>query len=266
MRRTFTATLVVLLLSCQATYGWGFLGHRLTARIAEQHLTPEARAAVKDLLDEGEDMAEASLWADKVKRSIKGSAPWHYVDVPLDEPRYDAKYCPAEGCVVSKIAEFRAVLKDKTRPRAERQQALRFLIHLVGDLHMPMHVGDNNDAGGNKTQIRFNNRGANMHSLWDTLLIESVTKDEETWLKTLAELDTEANRAAWQAGTVEDWATESLLAARAAYVVPGTDDKRIKSGQKLGSDYAERSMPMVRQRLAQAGVRMAWVVNEALGE
>jgi hypothetical protein len=75
-------------------WAWGFPGHRLTARIAKQHLTDEARAAVKELLDEGEDMATASLWADKVKRSIKGSAPWHYVDVPLDEPRYDAKYRP----------------------------------------------------------------------------------------------------------------------------------------------------------------------------
>jgi hypothetical protein len=157
------------------------------------------------------------------------------------------------------------VLKDKTRTRAERQQALRFLIHLVGDLHMPMHVGDNSDAGGNKTQIRFFGKGSNMHALWDTLMIEHETKDEETWLKTLAELHTDENRKAWQTGTVEDWATESLLAARKAYEVP-VKGGRIKSGQTIGSAYLDANMGTVRERLAQAGVRMASVLNEALGD
>lgn len=259
------AVLAICLSATQPAHAWGRLGHRLTARIAEQHLTDQARAAVKELLDDGEDLASASFWADENKRRIRGSAPWHYVNVPLDQPRYDARFCPAEGCVVSKITEFRAVLKDKSKPRAERQQALRFLVHLVGDLHQPLHVGDNGDRGGNSTQVQFFKRGSNMHAVWDTLLIENAGKDEVIWLAELVELDSDENRAAWSQGTVEDWATESLKAARQAYTVPGTD-KRVKSGEKLDGSYVEVANPIVRDRLAQGGVRLATVINEAMGE
>lgn len=126
---------------------------------------------------------------------------------------------------------------------------------------MPMHVGDNNDKGGNRTQVRFYDRGTNMHALWDTLMIERVSKSESTWLDDLATLDTAENRAEWIKGTVEDWATESLLAARQAYVVPGTET-RLKPGQKLGDQYLNASVPIVRRRLAQAGMRLAWVLND----
>jgi S1/P1 Nuclease len=105
-------------------------------------------------------------------------------------------------------------VKDKTKSVADRRFALRFLIHCIEDLHMPMHVGDNGDKGGNRTQVRFYDRGTNMHSLWDTLIIEHVSKSEDFWLGDLAALDTAENRTEWMKGTVEDWATESLLAAR----------------------------------------------------
>ena len=125
-------------------------------------MTPEALAAVKDPLEDGETLAEASLWADRHEREFRGSAPWHYVNVSIDEPRYDRKHCPKGGCVVSKLAEFRAILKDRSKPRAERQKALRFVVHLVGDLHQPMHVGDNYDRGETRTQVRFFKRGSNL--------------------------------------------------------------------------------------------------------
>lgn len=172
----------IILASGLPAFAWGKLGHHLTAKLAERHLTDQAEAAVKELLDDGEGLATASMWADTHQRGIKGSAPRHYVNVPLDEPRYDAKFCPAEGCIVSKITEFRTILKDKSKPRAERQQALRFLIHLVGDLHHPLHVGDNGDRGGNSTQVHFFKRGSNMHAVWDTLLIENAGTDEVIWL------------------------------------------------------------------------------------
>jgi S1/P1 Nuclease len=100
-----------------------------------------------------------------------------------------------------------------------------------------------------------------MHGLWDSGRIES--KSEDFWLTDLTELDTPENRAAWMRASVEEWATESLLAAHDAYVVPGSD-QRMKSGQKLGDEYLARQLPVVRRRLCQAGVRLAWVLNEAL--
>ena len=102
------------------------------------------------------------LWADQNRGRLPKTAPWHYVDVPLDEPKYDAKFSgdvSTKGCVVDKINEFRLVIKDKTKTIEERRFALRFLIHCVEDMHQPCHVGDNEDKGGNQTQVRFFDRG-----------------------------------------------------------------------------------------------------------
>ena len=148
----------------------GRLGHRVTSRIAEKHPNPKTKEAVTALLNEGESLADASLWADENRGRLPKTAPWHYVDVPLDEPRYDARFSgdvPAKGCVVDEINEFRLVIKDQTKRIEERRFALRFLVHCIEDMHMPLHVGDNHDKGGNLTQVRFFDRGTNMHRLWD---------------------------------------------------------------------------------------------------
>jgi hypothetical protein len=149
---------------------------------------------------------------------MNNTAPWHYVDVPLDELKYDSKYSgPKVGCVVDKINEFKLVINDKSKPVEDRRFALRFLIHCVEDMHMPMHVGDNHDKGGNQTQVRFFDKGTNMHSLWDSGMIAKVSSKEDFWLADLGQLDTPDGRQAAMKGTVEDWATESLLAAGQAY-------------------------------------------------
>ena len=130
---------------------------------------------------------------------------------------------------------------------------------------MPMHVGDNHDKGGNQTQVRFFDRGTNMHRLWDSDMLEHAGSTESFWLTDLADLDTPEDREAALQGSVEDWATESLLAARAAYNVPETG-KRLKPGQKLGDAYVQANMPVVRRRLYQASVRLAKLLNEAFPE
>src|SRR5262245_31655917 len=234
---------------------WGRLGHRLTARLADRDLTPQAKAAVAALLAPGESLADASMWADEHKRQIRGSAPWHYVDVPLDEPRYDAGFSGPEatrGSIVDKIHEFQAVLRDSSRPVNERRFALRFLVHLVGDLHQPLHFGDNRDRGGNDTQVRWFTRGSNMHRVWDSDIIERAGRDEDRWLAELVAIDTPEVRQAAIAGSV-DWATESLLAAREAYQDPRTG-ARIKPGSRLADEYQAKHLPIAKQRLYQAGV------------
>jgi hypothetical protein len=236
--------------------------------LAEQHMTPETKAAVAAILEPGESLADASLWADQVRTRMRHTAPWHYVDIPLDEPRYDRRFSADDskhGCVVDKINGFRLTLRDKSKTLKERRFALRLLVHCLEDMHQPLHVGDNGDKGGNRTQVRWFDRGSNMHRVWDSGIIERAGTTEEFWLTDLAELDTVENRAAWMSGTVEEWATESLLAARAAYVIPGTD-KRLKSGQKLGDEYQAAHLPVVRRRLCRAGVRLAMVLNEAFPE
>ncbi len=259
-----TLTLLVIVGTATPAWAWGRLGHRVIARLAEKHMTPEAKAAVAALLEPGESLADASLWADENRGRLPKTAPWHYVDVPLDEPAYDKRWSaddPQHGCVVDKINEFRKVVGDKSKSIEERRFALRFLLHCIEDLHQPCHVGDNHDKGGNQTQVRWFDRGSNMHRVWDSGIIERAGTTEEFWLNNLAKLDTPENRAAWISGTVEDWATESLLAAREAYLIPGTD-KRLKSGQKLGEEYQAKRLPVVRQRLCQAGLRLAMVLND----
>ena len=167
-------------------WAWGRLGHRVISRLAEKQLTPKAKAAIAELLEPGESLADASLWADENRGRLPKTAPWHYVDVPLDEPRYDAKFSgdvSTKGCVVDKINEFKLTLKDTSKSVEDRRFALRFLVHCVEDMHQPCHVGDNGDKGGNQTQVRFFDRGTNMHALWDSGMIDRVSNTEVSgWL------------------------------------------------------------------------------------
>ena len=247
---------------------WGPLGHRVIAKLAERKLNPRAKAAVKALLEEGEAMADASTWPDEHLRNLPKTGWWHYVDVPLDEPKYDAKFAgnvPEKGCIVDKINEFKKTIKDTSKPVEERRRALRFLIHFIGDLHMPLHVGDNHDKGGNTTQVRFFEEGTNLHRLWDSGMILHEGDSEDFWVADLTELDTPNKRTEAMRGAVEDWATESLHLAKAAYQVPETG-KRLKSGQKLGDANLNIHLPVVRKRLNQASIRLAMVLNQAFPE
>jgi hypothetical protein len=261
-------TLLLALQSAMPAWAWGRLGHRVITRLAEQKLNPNAKLAIAALLEPGESLADASTWPDEHRRDLPGTAPWHYVDVPLDEPRYHSLFSgdlPERGYVVDKIHDFKVILKNPGRSVEDRRFALRFLIHCIEDLHMPLHVGDNNDKGGNQTQVRFFDQGTNMHRLWDSQIIERVSDQEDFWLTDLAALDTAGNRASWIRGTVEDWATESLLAARQAYQLPETG-QRLKPGQKLAEAYQRANLPVVRKRLGQAGMRLASVLNEVFPE
>jgi len=201
-------------------WAWGALGHRVIARLAEKHMTPGAKAGLAALLQEDESLADASTWADEYRKKHRETGPWHYVDVPLDEPAYDKKWsanATKHGCVLDKINELRLILKDKSKSIEERRFALHFLIHCIQDLHQPLHIGNNHDRNGNDSQVRWFDSGSNLHRLWDSGIIEWNTKSEDVWLAELAELDTAENQAKWMAGTVEDWATVSLLAAREAF-------------------------------------------------
>ena len=268
MRRILAAAIslsIVLTLQTPA-WAWGRLGHRVISRLAEQHLTDKAKAGIRALLDKGESIADASTWADQYRSSHRKTAPWHYVDAPLDGPAYDAKWSgddPRKGRVVDKIKEFKPTLKDKTKTAEERRLALRFLIHFVEDMHQPCHVGDNKDRGGNDTQVRFFKAGTKMHSLWDGGLLARMSDKEDYWLTELTALPSSQTPDDAAAGTVEDSSIESLLAAREAYADPATG-KRIKSGAKSGPDYHDKNIPVVKERMYLAAIPLAAVLNECV--
>jgi hypothetical protein len=267
MRRLSAAlSFLILFQSGAPAWAWGRLGHRVISRLAERHLSSNAQVGVAELLEPGESLADASTWADEHRREMPKTAPWHYVDVPLDEPRYDDRFAgdePSKGFLVPKIRQLRVVLKDRSRPIEERREALRFLVHLVEDLHMPLHVGENHDKGGNNLQVRWFDRGSNLHRVWDSGIIEHAGRGEDGWLDDLISMDTPEARSAAMSGTVEDWATESLLAARQAYQDPATR-QRIKPGAKLADAYQAANLPLAKRRLYEAGARLARVLNEAL--
>lgn len=239
---------------------WGRLGHRVASIMAEERLTPHALAAVRDVLGPDVSLADISTWADE-QRNYPDSAPWHYVDVPLSESRYNSKYCPPGGCVVSKIYDFQRVLQDKKAPRTEKQEALKFLVHFVQDLCQPLHVGDSGSKGGNLIQVRFFGLGSNLHRVWDSQVIERYTTDGRELLEDLKGISIPAFAEEWVKGTPEVWATDSLQVAKKAYCLPGTQTV-MPSGTTLGDNYFRMALPIIQMQLAKAGVRVAWMLNQ----
>jgi hypothetical protein len=258
------AAVVFLVGTRPPAWAWGRMAHRVSARIAESRLTPAARAAVRELLGPDVSLADISTWADEVRRDMPQSGPWHYVNVPITEPMYSAKFCPGKaGCVCCKIADFQAVLSDPRAPKEERATALKFLVHFLQDMHQPVHVGDRSDRGGNDCQVQFFGQGSNLHRVWDSGILEHASTEESVLLGELTTLIANADAAHWSQGTVEDWANESFRAAQAAYKMPGTGVV-LKKGAKLGQDYQDANLPVARKRVAQSAVRLAAVLNAAL--
>ena len=239
-------------------------GHRASAKLAESRLSPRARAIIRDLLEPGESLADASTWADENNRDIPGSAAWHFVNVPVSANHYDPRDCRPRGCVVSKIAEFRSILADPHAPRSRRRTALRFFVHLVQDLHQPMHVADRNDRGGNNLQLRYGRYdNTNLHQVWDSGLLNQGYRNEAELLRTMDDLAHRPDAGLWLKGQIEDWADESLEVGRRAYLIPGTNTI-LRTGDSIGRDYERANVPLVTDRLARSGVRLAFLLNEIL--
>jgi hypothetical protein len=242
-------------------------------------------------------MADAATWADDV-RAERGNGPWHYIDIPRGAPRGSLEaFCGKEGCVTQAIAEQVAILEDKNASGVKRAEAARYIIHFVGDLHQPLHVTTNADEGGNCVPLAYfwrrphdRNYGfsPNLHSLWDTAIPERDMEGADPG--EYAEMLEQAfggEVEGWQkAGIrVDQWAWESHdLAETAAYgalspkirIEPNvpvhscTEDNNI--GERLllehitaGEAYQEQAAPVVERRLAQAGVRLAMILNETTG-
>ncbi|MDR3632808.1 MAG: S1/P1 nuclease [Isosphaeraceae bacterium] len=267
-RRCLVLSMVVLslaltMVTTRSAWAWGRMGHRVAGQLAESRLTPVARRSVQELLEPGETLADASLWADEQKREIPESAPWHYVNVPITETGYNPRFCPDTGCVVSKIPEFQRTLADTTAGRAERARALRFLTHFVQDLHQPVHVGDNRDRGGNDLQLQYFGKGTNLHRIWDFEMLERGELKLSTLYGQVSALVTPERSEQWSSGSAIEWANESFVLAQKAYRAPG-DGRLLRAGDKLGQAYEDTFLVVARERIARSGVRLAWLLNGTL--
>lgn len=236
---------------------WYDEGHRLVARVAEARLTPQAAAAIHELLG-GESLAAASLWADRVRGERRETAPLHYVNIPVRADAYrPERDCPSGRCIIAAIERDRRILADSSAGPAERAEALRFLVHLIGDLHQPLHVADDGDRGGNDRHVTLLGRPRNLHEVWDGDLIDLAGVSESRTFEDLRRTMRSLDLAALERGTVVDWAMEGHRTA-AAYAY------RIPADGALGRPYLRVNRPRVERALIAAGVRLAVVLNEAL--
>ena len=261
------AAIVLLLASLVDAIAWGYTGHRVIAEIAEQFLEPETARQVRDLLaiENVTTLADVSTWADQIRVQRPETAPWHYVNIPVHAPEGDpdgydaARDCPNGACVVAKIGQFARVLADRKVPERQRLEALKYLVHFIGDVHQPLHASNNHDRGGNEVPVTFMERQTNLHAVWDSGIIEPAVKgDERGYAMQLTRRITQAELSQWSQGDPISWANESHDAATSA--VYG----ELQHAGALPDSYETQALPIVNKQLERAGVRLAKVLNDCL--
>lgn len=238
---------------------WGVTGHRVVARVAAARLSRPVAETVRRLLG-GQTMAAVSSWADSVRRDRANTGPWHFVDIPTWEPGYDAaRDCKNGACIVVALDQQLAILRDRKRSDADRGEALRFVIHFLGDMHQPLHAGERGDKGGNDVKLTWLGKPSNLHSLWDSGLIGASGLSEEEYVAMLQQrLATRGDLARITGGTVIDWVNESHDVARDV-VYPFVPPSLI-----LDMTYYTQVRPVLEDQLLKGGVRLAAVLEKAL--
>ncbi|MEW7291179.1 S1/P1 nuclease [Aquimarina sp. 2304DJ70-9] len=252
--------LIVLLISSSAfsaNYDWGKTGHRATGEIASSYLTKKAKKNIALLL-KGQSLAFVSTFADDIKSDerYRSYSPWHYVNFSFEKKYGEEK--PSEfGDLVQGINKCIEVLKDEKSSMDDKEFYLKMLVHFIGDLHQPLHVGRGEDKGGNDIQVRWFKDGSNLHRVWDSDMIDyngmSYTELSVTTNR-LSKLQIKALKE----GTIVDWVHESQKLAKKVYTSANV-------GEKLGYKYAYDYFPVVRSQLQKGGIRLAKILNEIFG-
>jgi hypothetical protein len=264
----------VLLLFSAHAQGWSREGHELVATLAEARLSPEARAEVAVLLA-GEPVPTlpgVAAWADDIRAESRTgvhelgerSSHWHYLNFPrgVDCAYEPARDCPDGDCVIGAINAQAAILADRTRPLAERRDALKFVVHFVGDVHEPMHAGFGDDRGGNNFQVMYRGRqarggeGTNLHAVWDRTLLASAGLDRAAYAERLLAVIGDPPLPPSSDNPPRDWALESCRLI--------VDEKIYPSRHRIGDDYIDHHRPLAERRIRQAGQRLADLLNTAL--
>ena len=255
---------------------WGKTGHRVVAAIADTQLSGLARAQVQQILGPGESLDEAANWPDEMRAAPgnfwqKASTPWHYVT--LNGIIYD--HAPTEGDALEALSRFSETLQDPNASRADKQLALRFIVHLVGDLHQPLHVGKCCDRGGNDVKVTWFGKPTNLHAVWDSQLPD----DEQL---SFSELATKLERhispqdvVKWWDVNPRDWISESGEIRDTLYPTARDMPKPVKGKKprkgaavlpELSYNYVFKFTPVMERRLSQGGVRLAAYLNAIFAE
>jgi hypothetical protein len=254
------AFLISMSLFSSASWWWGMTGHRVVGEVADRYLTSKARKAIKEILGD-ESLAMASNWADFIKSdtSYNYLNPWHYINLKGGLSHDEVLNILKPDTGINLYAKLNFVvreLKNKNLEKDKKIVYLRLLIHFVGDLHQPLHVGGRaEDLGGNRVRVIWFNDSTNLHSLWDDKLPEYQKLSYTEWTNAISHT-TKAQRSAWQKDPVAEWFYESYQIAQSIYA-------EIKqSNQRLSYRYNFDHLETINRQLLKAGVRLAGLLNE----
>ena len=234
---------------------WGPTGHRATGLVAERYLTKKARKALQRIL-QGQSLAMASTWMDEIRSdsTYNYASDWHWVTIQ-DGQTYDQSLKNPNGDIIQTIERLITELKAKTLKPSEEVEHIKMLIHLIGDIHQPLHVGGGNDRGGNDVKVSWFRTDSNLHRIWDSDMIDD-THLSYTELAESLQKPEQANVAPMQQTSVRDWANESMTYRNQVYDI---------GNGKLGYAYSYKNFQLVRDRLLQSGIRIAGVLNSIYG-
>lgn len=249
-----TAIIFSLVFTVLQAFGWSQKGHDTVAFIAENHLTKAAADSVATLLD-GRSPVYWANWLDNASHTPEYAytKTWHYKNIDAGTDYADAPLNPA-GDVVTAIREQIHILSDEKATRDQKVLALKILIHTVGDMHQPMHMGHATDLGGNRTKLKYFNRDKNLHSIWDTDLLESSHRWSYTeWQQQLDRLD-DAEEAIVVQGDVDDWGRETIAITRDVY-------NFFQPGLNVSYNQIAYWAPTIEQQLLRGGLRLAHLLN-----
>lgn len=250
----FSYLLTLPLLFAAPAHAWGPIGHRITGAIADENLSGVARANVQLLLG-ATDLAEAATWPDDMKSDPaefwqKKASPWHYVTV-RESNAYKASDAPAEGDAMTALVRFTATLRNPHASLDDKRLALRFIVHIIGDLHQPLHAGGGGDRGGNDFKISWFGRPTNLHSVWDSAMIEQRSLSYSELAGWLTRSITPQQVIEWNDRNPSDWIAESIALRRTIY----------PADPAISWEYAYKHRVELDDRLKRAGIRIAAYLN-----
>lgn len=289
LARTAVALLLftALLTAAQGALAWGEEGHRLVGHIADRQLTPRAAREVAFLLRDDRlasrersnrtTLAQVAYWADEIRDYNWGKAKgrWHYDDIPLCGEPDPARACPKGNCASAQLARHIEMLQDRRIQLRYRNEALKWIVHLMGDIHQPLHAADHRDNGGNKIEVSFFGERDNppwgsirLHTVWDFHILRRRLEQRGGEAAFLSHGISASDRHYWERGTIAQWMEESHLVARDVAYRPlpgGFSCERERGGGAviaIEDRYYERAAPIVEVQIRKAGIRLAKVLND----
>lgn len=243
---------------CATLISWGVVGHKAVAKIAQNHLTPKTKEAIKSLIGH-QSLDDISTWADEIRNDpqYKYTGEYHYADVEsgLDFVQFaNAVKTMPQSNAYKMILRCELDLENPDKPRSAKVNALKFLVHIIGDVHQPMHVSHAADKGGNNISVSLNGYSGNLHGLWDSGIIENEGLSFEK-MAIVYDTATPEQIQKWQNDSPMIWLWESYQVSEILY-------KEAAENSNFENDYYETHLPVLRSRIEKGGIRLAGVLNK----